>query len=137
MDSNIKRSILVDVKAHLSSKEITMIVGARQVGKTTLMTEVFNHVLQTGEKALFLNLDVETDARLFASQEILLDRLRLEFGDKKGYVFIDEIQRKTNAGKFLKGIYDLNTPYNLIVSGSGSLELKEKIHESLAGRKRL
>ena len=137
MDSNIKRSILVDVKAHLSSKEITMIVGARQVGKTTLMTEVFNHVLQTGEKALFLNLDVETDARLFASQEILLDRLRLEFGDKKGYVFIDEIQRKTNAGKFLKGIYDLNTPYKLIVSGSGSLELKEKIHESLAGRKRL
>jgi hypothetical protein len=41
------------------------------------------------------------------------------------------------AGIFLKGIYDLALPYKLVVSGSESLELKEKIHESLAGRKRL
>ncbi|MDO9027426.1 MAG: DUF4143 domain-containing protein [Candidatus Roizmanbacteria bacterium] len=50
---------------------------------------------------------------------------------------MDEIQRLENAGLFLKGIYDRNLPYKLIVSGSGSLELKEKIHESLAGRKRI
>lgn len=137
MNNLIFRNISKDIKAHLSSKEITMIVGARQVGKTTLMNELFNQMLQSGKKALFLNLDVEADARFFNSQSSLLDRLRLEFGDKKGYIFIDEIQRKTDAGKFLKGIYDLNTPYKFIVSGSGSLELKEKIHESLAGRKRL
>ena len=137
MSNLIHRTISKDIKAHLSSKEITMIVGARQVGKTTLMNNLFNQVLQSGEKAIFLNLDIEADARFFDSQASLLDRLRLEFGNKKGYVFIDEIQRKTNAGVFLKGIYDLNTPYKIIVSGSGSLELKEKIHESLAGRKRL
>ncbi len=137
MSNIINRTISKDIKAHLSKKEITMIVGARQVGKTTLMTNLYNQVLQSGEKAIFLNLDVEADVRFFTSQAILLDRLRLEFGDKKGYVFIDEIQRKTDAGIFLKGIYDSNTPYKLIVSGSGSLELKEKIHESLAGRKRL
>ena len=67
---------------------------------------------------------------------------------QKGVVFIDEIQRKENAGIFLKGLFDLlkystdvgdeeNLPYKLIVSGSGSLELKEKIHESLIGRKRI
>jgi predicted AAA+ superfamily ATPase len=55
----------------------------------------------------------------------------------KTYVFIDEIQRKENAGLFLKGIYDLKLPYKFIVSGSGSIELKEKISESLAGRKRV
>ena len=37
----------------------------------------------------------------------------------------------------MKGLYDMNLPYKFIVSGSGSLELKEKIHESLAGRKRI
>jgi len=47
------------------------------------------------------------------------------------------MQRKENAGLFLKGLYDMQLPYKFIVSGSGSLELKEKIHESLAGRKRL
>jgi predicted AAA+ superfamily ATPase len=32
--------------------------------------------------------------------------------------FIDEIQRKENAGLFLKGIYDLGLPYKFIISGS-------------------
>jgi uncharacterized protein len=44
---------------------------------------------------------------------------------------------RQDAGLFLKGLYDLKLPYKLIVSGSGSLELKERIHESLVGRKRL
>jgi len=61
----------------------------------------------------------------------------LELGKERSYVFIDEIQRKENAGFFLKGVFDLKLPYKFIVSGSGSLELKEKIHESLVGRKRL
>ena len=53
------------------------------------------------------------------------------------YAFIDKIQRREDAGLFLKGLYDLNLPYKFIVSGSGSIELKEKIHESLVGRKRV
>ena len=67
----------------------------------------------------------------------MIKKLDLELGRKKGFVFIDEIQRKENAGLFLKGIYDMELPYKLIILGSGSLELKEKIHESLAGRKRI
>jgi len=61
----------------------------------------------------------------------------LSFGNRSGFVFIDEIQRKANAGLFLKGIFDINVGYKFIISGSGSLELKEKIHESLTGRKRI
>jgi len=33
----IKRKVFADLKAHLSQKEITLIVGPRQAGKTTLM----------------------------------------------------------------------------------------------------
>lgn len=137
MEKRIKRAIFDEIQAHLSEKEITMIVGARQVGKTTVMEELFSGIVRDGKKAILFNLDVETDATFFSSQEKLLARVRLEFGNAPGYVFIDEIQRKTDAGIFLKGLYDLKTPYKLIVSGSGSLELKEKIHESLAGRKRM
>jgi predicted AAA+ superfamily ATPase len=137
MEKSIKRSILKEIVEHLASKEITMIVGARQVGKTTLMRDLLTRTEQAGKRSMFFNLDVESDAAFFVSQQTFLDRLRLEFGDQEGVVFIDEIQRKTDAGIFLKGLYDLNLPYKLVVSGSGSLELKEKIHESLAGRKRL
>jgi predicted AAA+ superfamily ATPase len=44
---------------------------------------------------------------------------------------------KQDAGLFLKGIYDMGIKHKFIVSGSGSIELKEKIKESLMGRKQL
>ena len=55
-----------------------------------------------------------------------MNKIKLHLGEQKGYVFIDEIQRKENAGLFLKGLFDRHLPYKFIVSGSGSIELKEK-----------
>lgn len=134
---NIDRKIFGLLKDHLESKEISLITGPRQSGKTTMMRELKSYLERDGRKTIFLNFDFESDKVFLESQEKLLKKLELEFGGKKGYVFIDEIQRKENAGLFLKGLYDMNLPYKFIVSGSGSLELKEKIHESLAGRKRI
>ncbi|MGB9598861.1 MAG: ATP-binding protein, partial [Minisyncoccales bacterium] len=133
----IKREIFPQLKNHLEKKEITLIIGPRQAGKTTLMHLLEKYLKSKGEQTLFLNLDVEVDKKYFSSQQDLIKKIELEFGKRKGFVFIDEIQRKEDAGIFLKGIYDLNLPYKFIVSGSGSLELKEKIHESLVGRKRI
>jgi hypothetical protein len=126
-----------DLIKHLPKKEMSLIVGPRQAGKTTLMLQLKDYLDQKGKKTLFLSQDFERDFPHFASQTALLARIGLEFGKSDGYVFLDEIQRKENAGLFLKGLYDLQTPYKFIVSGSGSMELKEKVHESLAGRKRL
>lgn len=133
----IKRPLLHKIRDHLTSSEITIIVGPRQAGKTYLMEELEQELAKKGERTLFLNLDLDRDRPLATSQETLLHNIRIEIGKEKGYVFIDEIQRKENAGLFLKGLYDMKLPYKFIVSGSGSLELKEKIKESLPGRKRL
>jgi len=133
----IKRGILSDLEKHLSSPEISLVIGPRQAGKTTLMEILQDRLQKKGEKTLFLNLDFEPDKLNFSSQERLLTHIGYEIGKGGGYVFIDEIQRKENAGIFLKGLYDRKLPYKFIVSGSGSLELKEKIHESLPGRKRV
>jgi len=132
----IKRDLLKELKDHLPKREISLIIGPRQVGKTTLMLLLKDYLENKGEKTTFLSLDFERDKQFFSSQIALIKKLELELGKEEGYVFIDEIQRKENAGVFLKGLYDLNLPYKFIVSGSGSLELKEKIHESLVGRKR-
>lgn len=133
----IKRKLFQALENHLDQKEITFIVGPRQAGKTTLMMLLKNHLEKEAKKTVFLNLDVETDKKFFISQEQLLRKIALEIGEGQGFVFIDEIQRKEDAGVFLKGLYDMNLPYKFIVSGSGSVELKEHIHESLAGRKQM
>jgi predicted AAA+ superfamily ATPase len=133
----IQRTIFQELLEDLSKEQISLIVGPRQAGKTTAMRWVEEHVRQRGTRTVFLNLDVEVDRPFFESQQALVNKLSLELGDEPGVAFIDEIQRKENAGLFLKGLFDQGLPHKLVVSGSGSLELKEKIHESLVGRKRL
>jgi len=133
----IKRNIKEKLVNSLELKEITIITGARQVGKTTMLKEVMADLKKKGKNVLYFNLDIEEDDRHFQSQQKLLNKIELEAGVERAYVFIDEIQQKENAGKFLKGIWDMDLPYKFIVTGSGSLELKEKISEALTGRKYL
>jgi predicted AAA+ superfamily ATPase len=133
----IKRFIEEALQAHLKRKEITLLIGPRQVGKTTLMRSLQQKLEGRGGKTLFFNLDIEEDGNLFESQQRFLSAIELEVGKSEAVIFIDEIQRKENAGLFLKGLYDRELPYKFLVSGSGSLELKEKVVESLAGRKRV
>ncbi len=133
----IKRNLFLELKAHLDKKEISLIIGPRQAGKTTLMSLLADYLNKLGEATVSLNFDIERDREFLGSQEKLLKKIELEAGKGKVYVFLDEIQRKEDAGLFLKGLYDMNLPHKFIVSGSGSVELKEKIHESLAGRKRV
>jgi len=134
----IKRSLYPHIKAHLATPDVfTLIIGPRQAGKTTLMEVLREDIEAEGKKTMSLNIDITAHKPLFETHEKLVQAIRLEIGEREGYVFLDEIQRKEDAGLFLKGLYDMKLPYKFIVSGSGSLELKEKIHESLPGRKRL
>ncbi len=133
----IKREIEKRLNESLKNKEITILIGPRQIGKTTVLQKIETEFRRKGAQVLFFNLDIESDAKFFESQETLLNRIQLEFGTNEGYVFIDEIQQKENAGRFMKGLYDMNLPYKFVVTGSGSLELKEKIGEALTGRKEL
>ena len=100
----IKRELFPELKEHLSKKEISFIVGPRQAGKTTLMLLLKEYLEKKGERTVFLNLDIESDKQFFASQTALIKKIELEIGGERGFVFIDEIQRKENAGIFLKGI---------------------------------
>lgn len=97
-------------------------------------------MIQTGcsEKQIFIfNLDLVTDLQLFASQQKFIDFIKERIGKNKLYIFIDEAQRVENTGSFFKGVYDMELPVKLVLTGSSSLEIKSKIHESLTGRKRV
>ena len=133
----IKRWCYEKIKKHaFEAKEVTMVIGPRQSGKTTLLRQLMEEMKKDGRKVMYLNLDYELDKQFFESQIILIDKIKNDIGNE-GTVFIDEIQRKGNAGIFLKGIYDMDLGYKFVVTGSGSFELNEKNVESMAGRKRL
>ena len=133
----IKRTIYKSLQEHLKAKPITVIIGPRQVGKTTLAKQLESFLKQQEQPTLFFNLDIEKDRHYFTSQQRLMQKIQLEAGNQPVTVFIDEVQRKKNAGVFLKGLYDQQLPIKFVVTGSGSLELKASVSESLAGRKRV
>lgn len=132
----IQRKIYQEIKDHLSKPEISLILGPRQAGKTTVMEKLADELSQSGKKTAYFNLDIIEQYQYFKTQHLLLDQIKRMIGSSTATIFIDEIQRLENAGLFLKGLYDLKTDYKFIVSGSGSLELKADIIEPMTGRKK-
>ncbi len=118
----IKRTLLKNLEQHLEQPEITLLIGPRQAGKTTLLKILQTKLEKQNQPTLFLNYDIQQDQQFFTDQQTLVNKIKLELGQEHGYVFLDEIQHKSNAGLFLKGLYDQDLPYKFIVSGSGSLE---------------
>lgn len=136
----VQRSILTEITNHLEKPEITLLIGSRQVGKTTLLFQLKDLLIKKGvaeKNILIFNLDILSNLELFTSQQNFIKFLKERIGKEKLFVFIDEAQRVDNAGIFFKGIYDLNLPIKLILTGSSVLEIKAKIHEPLTGRKRI
>jgi len=117
------------LRKYLFKGKLLLVVGARQVGKTTLVKAIGRSF---GEKTLFLNCDIP-------SVQILLtdanpQTLREAFGNKE-VIIIDEAQRVRNIGLTLKIIADELPEKQVIATGSSSLELANEINEPLTGRK--
>ena len=140
-DKLIKREIFGEIAAHLKAEEITVITGARQTGKTTLFLQLKDYLIARKVKESqirFFNLDLINDLFALNNQGDFIKFLKEELKRERFiYCFIDEVQRIENAGRFLKGIYDLKLAVKFVVSGSSSLEMKAKISEPLTGRKRI
>lgn len=104
-------------------------MGARQVGKSTLLHKLFD-----GQNdVLWLNGD-DPDVQTILSG-ITSTRLKVFIGNKK-VVVIDEAQRIKDIGLKIKLITDQIPGVQVIATGSSSFELVNKVNESLTGRKR-
>src|SRR3989338_88915 len=137
----VLRKKLQEIIQYLDNEDIIVLLGARRVGKTTLLLQIKNFLTQ--EKSVeenniyFLNLDVIDDLMIIKDQSSFIKYIKSRMGKEKIYFFIDEVQRLENPGLFLKGVHDLHLPVKFIVSGSSSLEIKAKTQEALTGRKKL
>lgn len=132
--NNIPRQVIKQIKPWLKRKEIIVLLGARQTGKTTILYQLINSFLISKKDPVFyFNLDLPHQLGFFSNPDSFIDLIVKQ--KRPVCIVIDEVQRLKNPGLFLKGIYDLNLPVKLIVSGSSSLEIKSKVQEALTGRK--
>jgi len=122
-----QRIIENNVKDNIGSGKAIIIVGARQVGKTTLIKKILER-----QEYLFLDADDPTIRQLLLNPNT--EEIRTILGENK-IVFIDEAQRIDGIGLTLKIITDQFKDVQLFVSGSSSFDLGNKLNEPLTGRK--
>jgi uncharacterized protein len=123
----INRALHPKIAAKLGKGKAIIIVGPRQVGKTTLIKSILE-----AKAHLFLDADDPTVRNMLTNPNT--EQLKSIIGKNK-IVFIDEAQRIENIGITLKIITDQFKEVQLLVSGSSAFELNNKINEPLTGRK--
>jgi predicted AAA+ superfamily ATPase len=120
----------------VSIKEITILVGVRRSGKSTLMYQMIYNLMKEGvnpQQILFVNLE---DQKLisYSLEEIYLSYKENVNPDKKAYIFLDEIHKKNSWEAWIRKKYDLNSNDKFVISGSCSYLLKREYSTLLTGR---
>ncbi|MGM9687907.1 MAG: ATP-binding protein [Alloprevotella sp.] len=124
----IDRLINQAVSADFFQGKVVAILGPRQVGKTTLLSQLSIPSTET----LWLNCDNMDDRQELENQTTT--GLRQLVGSKR-YVVVDEAQRVSNIGLTLKMMADtFRDQVQVVVTGSSSLELANQINEPATGR---
>lgn len=123
----ISRKLVQALNKRMDDKKVIILLGSRQVGKTTLLKEVYD-----GPDTLWLNGD-DPDVRQQLSNQPT-DLLRKLIGKNKTLI-IDEAQRITNIGLTLKQIHDNISGVKVIATGSSAFDLSNEVNEPLTGRK--
>jgi len=122
-----QRAIENHIKGKIGKGKAIIIVGARQVGKTTLIKNLLKK-----KDYLFLDADDPSIRKLLTSPNT--EQIRSILSENK-IVFIDEAQRIDGIGLTLKIITDQFSDVQLFVSGSSSFDLGNQLNEPLTGRK--
>ena len=125
----IARTLQQRIEANLFKGKAIIVIGARQVGKSTLFRQI---VEGRAEKVLSLNCDEPEVKELLDG--INTPELKMLIGSHR-IVMIDEAQRVKGVGMTLKRITDNFPDIQLMVTGSSSLELQDRVNEPLTGRK--
>jgi len=124
----INRKIEQIIAKKMFAGKAIIVIGARQVGKTTSILNLINNQ----ENVLILDGDDSFTRDLL--NEPSTEQIRNIIGNHR-IVFIDEVQRINNIGLTAKIIVDKFKDRQLILSGSSSFEIKNNLSESLTGRK--
>jgi predicted AAA+ superfamily ATPase len=111
-------------------KKANLIIGARQVGKSTL---IWKKILERGIAPLLINVESPIIREWCQEPILLLSDINDLIRDDQP-VFFQEIQHLDEAGLLIKGLIDAGIKNPILITGSSSFHLRAKTKESLAGR---
>ncbi len=137
--TGIKRELLNKVKSWIERKEIIAILGARRAGKTTLLFEIIDLLINIKkiprENILFIKADDERAEKSDLISKAIDEYLKWKNPNERIFVFIDEVQEIKEWQRTLKRIFDLEQEKKKIfISGSNSSLLREELSYLLTGR---
>lgn len=110
-----------------------MLIGARQVGKTTLLKDVLN---ESKDTHVWFNADESDILQAFTNATTSTQLLQLTGAARNKIVVIDEAQQIPDIGRKLKLIHDTAPSLQVIATGSSSFDLQNSTAEPLTGRKK-
>jgi predicted AAA+ superfamily ATPase len=123
----MKRHLDFKIGKHFEKyKQVLILLGSRQVGKTTLVKKIF-------PKGDYFLVDNEPIKKILETYDIEAYKTLINENSKE--IIIDEIHLLENPGRAIKIIYDQLENIRIIITGSSSFHIKNKTGESLAGRK--
>jgi predicted AAA+ superfamily ATPase len=142
-----KRDDFYRLKSQLGGEKIDILIGARRVGKTTLLYQIIDELLSEKilpENIVFVSLDdqylhvsLENMNRIFNLYSTYILKKTFDSLDQRIYIILDEVQAFGEWQNVLKRWYDLGHKIKFIVSGSSSTGILGGTSESLVGRIRL
>ena len=136
----IERRIKSDVEKFLSTKYIQIITGPRRAGKTYLLYQMMNTLLESIEprNIMYANLDAPSYTPLNEGKDGLADVyedfLKLKNPDGRKYLFLDEIQSIGEWEKWVKSVYDSQEDVKFFLTGSNASLLTSELSRLLSGR---
>ncbi|MEM3130048.1 MAG: ATP-binding protein [Nitrososphaerota archaeon] len=132
-----KRYAFSKILESLKERQILIITGLRRVGKTTLLYQTIEKLLETEEpnKILYFSFE-ESLANVKEVLDFYEKQILKKVFEEAGriFIFFDEIQYCENWPSIIKQYYDLYPNIKFLISGSSSLLLSKEAIDKLAGR---
>lgn len=120
------RRLLDLLRSRLSTRPITVLTGARQTGKTTIVRDLLPAA--DGRESVYFSLD-DPDERLRLAADPVR---RLDHGAR--VVVLDEIQKQPGLLDAVKLLADRGEGRRFLLLGSAQVILLKQVRETLAGR---
>ncbi len=124
----INRAIEKQISDCFDFEKAIIIIGARQVGKTTLIKSLVSEY----KNVLWVDGDDPQDRNIWS--DVTKSDVK-QFIAEYEFIVFDEAQRIKNIGLAVKMILDMKLQKQLIVSGSSPIDINSSIKEPLTGRK--
>ncbi len=139
------RDLYSQLLQHFDKKEYSIIIGARQVGKTTLIQKLYLELKKSSPDVFYISLEnfkilneINLDPENLFHYARHPENPLLSTNRQRIIIFIDEIQYLKNPSNFLKYLFDTyQENLKIIATGSSAFYLDTKFSDSLAGRKRI